>query len=374
MAEPDVERLMQLAPSEEWRQALRAAPRHWFVPDVAWTVDEGLIDRQANAEMWWRAVANLDAIVTQIDDGASELTAENVQRTPNRSSSCSAPEVVLDFLRLLDPYPGDRVLEIGTGTGWTTALLCAYLGADRVTSIEVDEQIAAHAKANLEQAGFGPTMIVGDGVAGSPEQAPFDRVHVTAGTTEIPYTWAEQTRPGGVIVAPWTAVSGARTKVRLTVTETAAVGRFTGGAAYMMLRGQRPGTPPIEGERRESVAHVDPRRIEAAGRGFRIAAAGMLPDVHIMGSGANPVDGTFRLPLREVHTGSHALAVQSPNGGRTEVTQTGTRDLWNELESAYLTWVGWGEPATDRFGLTVDASGQHVWLDSPDNQITEVER
>lgn len=62
-----------------------------------------------------------------------------------------------------------------------------------------------------------------------------------------------------------------------------------------------------------------------------------------------------------------------PRAASAEVEQCGPRDLWNELEAAYLTWVGWGQPGRDRFGLTVDAPEQHVWLDSPENRITEVE-
>ncbi|MDS1269102.1 rRNA adenine N-6-methyltransferase family protein [Lipingzhangella sp. LS1_29] len=158
MAEPEHKPLEEFAPSAEW-----AAPREWFVPDVAWTVEDGLIDRHADLPTWNAAVARDDAIVTQIDDGATQLTASNVRRTPNRSSSCSAPSLVFDFLRLLEPYPGDRVLEVGTGTGWTAALLSAYLGAQQVTSIEVDEQIAAQAEEHLDRAGFAPGLLVGDG-------------------------------------------------------------------------------------------------------------------------------------------------------------------------------------------------------------------
>lgn len=99
---------------------------------------DGLIDRNADPETWAAAVARDDAIVTQIDDGNTELSEESPWRALAWSSSCSAPAMVLDFLRLLDPYPGDRVMEIGTGTGWTAALLSARLGADQVTSIEVE--------------------------------------------------------------------------------------------------------------------------------------------------------------------------------------------------------------------------------------------
>jgi protein-L-isoaspartate(D-aspartate) O-methyltransferase len=201
----------------EWREALAAAPRELFVPDVAWTRNDGLIDRQAAPETWRAAVDRDDAIVTQVADGEVELSAENMERNPHKiSSSCSAPFMVFDFQRLLDPYPGDHVLEIGTGTGWTAALLAAKLGAENVISIEIDEQVAKQAAANLENAGFAPHLVVGDGTLGHPPGAPYDRVHVTCGMRDIPYAWVEQTRPGGIIACPWMPPSGAGRITRLT--------------------------------------------------------------------------------------------------------------------------------------------------------------
>ena len=371
MAESDGERLVELAPSEEWAEALRAAPRHMFVPERAWTVQHGLIDRRGDPETWWSVATGRDAIVTQIADGEVELTAENVARNPHRyTSSCSAPSLVVDMLRLLDPYPGDQVLEIGTGTGWTAGLLSAKLGAGNVTSIEVDEQVAAQAKAHLDQAGFDPRLIVGDGAVGDPEGAPFDRVHVTCGVVDIPYTWVEQTRPGGIIVVPWSpSIGTTNLRTRLTVTGDAAIGRFHGDCAFMKLRSQRETFTPIPGEVHERTSVVDPRRINAAGAALWVSLAGLSPGLCTQGGTYNPVDGTFRIAVHDDVYESHAIAIQPPDGGGAEVEQRGPRKLWDELEAGYLSWVAWGEPGIDRFGLTVDAEAQHIWLDSPANTI-----
>ncbi|MDS1271486.1 methyltransferase domain-containing protein [Lipingzhangella sp. LS1_29] len=368
MVEPEQNPLEEFAPNAEWAAALRAAPREWFVPDVAWTVEDGLIDRHADPQTWQAAVARDDAIVTQIDDGHTALTSESPWRTPSWTSSCSAPNMVFDFLRLLDPYSGDRVLEVGTGTGWTAALLSAYLGAQQVTSIEVDEQVAAQAKKHLDGAGFAPRLLVGDGAIGDPDGAPFDRVHATCSVRTIPYAWVEQTRPGGVIVAPWIPHRSGGYKLRLTVTGAAAVGRLYGAAAFMPLRGHRIGFPAVGRDREELLCKVDPRRIARAGPGLDLALTALLPGVVVQDvRGTGEAD---RVSAWDPESGSWALAVHgNPHGG-----SVGPRDLWRELERAYLTWVGWGEPPADRFGLTVDAVGQHVWLDSPDNQITEVAR
>ncbi|RNL81838.1 methyltransferase domain-containing protein [Halostreptopolyspora alba] len=370
MASPGPDDLAHLAPTPEWEQALRETPRHLFIPDRAWTVNQGLIDRTTDSDTWWATVYTDDAIVTQIDDGNTELTNDSPWATLRWSSSNSAPNMVFAFLDLLDPYPGDRVLEIGTGTGWTTGLLSAHLGVGHITSVEVDDQVSKQAAANLERAGYAPNLVVGDGAEGWPDRAPYDRVHVTCGVREVPYAWIEQTRPGGVIVAPWAPDGSGGHKLRLVVANGEAVGRFHGNAAYMLLRAQRPELLPIRGEARESTARVDPRRIARAGRGFEVALAGLMPGVSAGGS--DHPGGEHRYALRHLPSDSHALAVRESEGGEVEVTQRGPRDLWDEVEAAYLAWVGWGQPERGRFGVTVDASGQHVWLDTPDNRIREM--
>lgn len=70
---------------------------------------------------------------------------------------------------------------------------------------------------NLKAVGHAPRLVVGDGADGFPQGAPYDRVHATCAVAEIPYAWVEQTRPGGVIVAPWQPGRGHGLKVRLTV-------------------------------------------------------------------------------------------------------------------------------------------------------------
>jgi transposase len=97
-----------------------------------------------------------------------------------------AREQVVPFLELLAPCPGDRVLEIGTGSGWTACLLAWKTGAaGHVTSVEVDPDVSARAAASITTTPLRPRLITGDGLAGAPDDAPFDRVHVTAGMEEV---------------------------------------------------------------------------------------------------------------------------------------------------------------------------------------------
>lgn len=350
----------------EWRDALCAVPRHLFVPPVAWAVpddrDGYRIDRDADPDGWLSAAYENHPIITQIDDGATDLGSGRGAWT----SSLSAPDVVADFLHLLNPYAGDRVLEIGTGPGWTAALLSARLGAERVTSIEVDPQVAEQAAVSLKAAGHLPYLVLGDGADGHAAAAPYDRVHVTCGVTDVPYAWVEQTRPGGVIALPWMPDYEGGHKVTLTVLgDGTAMGRFRGGCGYMMMRSQRPVAVDRAGEWREAETRLDPRRVLWAGWGADVALAGLLPGV---AARATRDGEAFRLELWAED--SEAEVLHAPDRRDPLVRWRGDRDLWAELSHAFFRWVSWGEPGRERFGMTVTPERQCVWLDSPAGAIT----
>ncbi|NYE48327.1 protein-L-isoaspartate(D-aspartate) O-methyltransferase [Spinactinospora alkalitolerans] len=364
---PDADDLAVLA--DHWASEVRAAKREHFIPDVtrAGPMSGGpshWVDRTADPEKWRAAVYSDTTMLTQVDDGATMLGPEAPPGLP--TSSSTAPSLVVEFLNLLDPYPGDRVLEVGTGTGWTAALLAARLGPGAVTTIEVDDQVARQAAMNLKRSGYEARVVVGDGADGWAEGAPYDRVHVTCAVADIPFAWVRQTRPGGVIALPWAPTQVWGHKVTLTVTgDGRAVGRFRGDTSFMMLRSQRPALPDVSGHPRESRARVDPLRMTSADRGLEVAAVGLLPGVDVTGLGV----GDDRVSVWDPGSGSYALAVRDGSGSGAEVTEYGPRSLWTELEDTYLTWVGLGEPGRERFGLLVDARGQHVWLDRSDNLI-----
>ncbi|GGS23662.1 hypothetical protein GCM10010252_73660 [Streptomyces aureoverticillatus] len=155
-----------------WHEHYTAVPRHHFIPDVAWVVSDGAgaeyaIDRHQDAPGWLQAVYSDASIVTQLDAGTGDLRTG--KGTP--TSSCSAPGIVFPMLQALDLLDGHKVLEIGTGSGWTAALLSARLGSQCVTSVEVDEAVAARAAEAIAQAGYGPRLIVADGADGWPDSS-----------------------------------------------------------------------------------------------------------------------------------------------------------------------------------------------------------
>ncbi len=119
-------------------------------------------------------------------------------------SSLSQPAIMAEMLELLELQPGLRVLEIGTGSGYDAALISEMVGVSgSVTSVEIDEEIAAAARAHLATAGFDPVQVItGDGFAGWPEAAPYNRIIVTAAVRGIPPAWVEQMAPDARLVAP----------------------------------------------------------------------------------------------------------------------------------------------------------------------------
>lgn len=113
----------------------------------------------------------------------------------------SQPYMVACMTQALALKGGERVLEIGTGSGYQTAVLLA-MGAG-VYSMERIPELSAAARAALDETGRrGALLRVGDGTLGWPEQAPFDRILITAGAPSIPLTLLQQLREGGTMVVP----------------------------------------------------------------------------------------------------------------------------------------------------------------------------
>ncbi len=113
----------------------------------------------------------------------------------------SQPYIVARMLQELDVQPGQRVLDVGAGSGYQTALL-SHL-AKEVHAIERIEALADQATETLRQLGItNATIHVGDGSLGLPEYAPFDRIVCGAASPDVPAAWIEQLADGGKIVLP----------------------------------------------------------------------------------------------------------------------------------------------------------------------------
>ncbi|MFE3205607.1 methyltransferase domain-containing protein [Embleya sp. NPDC059237] len=364
-----------------WAPAFEAIDRAWFLPRLMWPFDmtgstSTVRDRDADPDAWFEAADANVPITTQWDDGRHTGPAPG--RVP--TSSASMPSVVAAMLEDLDTRPGHNVLEIGTGTGWNAALLTQRLGADHVTTVEIDPIVAADAEKALRSHGLHPTVVTGDGLLGHPPSAPFDRVIATAGLRRIPHAWVEQTRPGGLIVAPWgTRLTNADHVVRLVVADDgrSASGRFTTPVEFMKIRSQRPehldqaaylpdGFPGDADTTRTTLTAREAGFEDPLRHPFMTAASLLVTDCVLL---SDRRDAAVSVWLYGLADRSWAAAVLHDTRPTSVVYQSGARRLWDEIEAAHHRWIELGRPTFDRFGLTVDARGEHPWLDTPTNPL-----
>ena len=123
---------------------------------------------------------------------------------------------------LLDPQPGDVILEVGTGSGYQAAVLSGLV--KQVYGVEIVEELATGAAEVLERLGYdNVTVKAGDGYLGWPEHAPFDGIIVTAAPDEIPPPLLEQLKPDGRLVIPVGAEHGYQELLLVTVNEAGEV-------------------------------------------------------------------------------------------------------------------------------------------------------
>ena len=127
---------------------------------------------------------------------------EDVPLPIGGGQTISAPSMIAIMLEEAALRPGERVLEVGTGSGYNAALLAEIVGPDRVVSIERRPELADVGRANLEACRYRVEVVVGDGTKGWPARAPYDCIMATAGAPRIPGSWREQTKVGGRIIVP----------------------------------------------------------------------------------------------------------------------------------------------------------------------------
>lgn len=147
-------------------RAMRAVPRHEFVPE-----DYG------------------------------ELAYDDRPLPIGQGQTISQPYIVALMTELIDPEPGDRILEVGTGSGYQAAVAAELV--DEVYSIELIPELAASAEERLRRLGIDNVFVrEGDGYLGWPEHAPFDGILVTAGADHVPQPLIDQLAVGARMVIP----------------------------------------------------------------------------------------------------------------------------------------------------------------------------
>ncbi|MGH3921546.1 MAG: methyltransferase domain-containing protein [Pseudonocardiaceae bacterium] len=360
--------------STDWRPVFEAVHRAQFIPDTVWVEGEGgvlvSLHRTQDPRRWRELAYADDAVITQVDDGhpAPDGTGRRI------SSSASMPTVVARMLAHCVVQPGQRVLEIGTGTGYNAALLAHRLGAGNVTTIEIDSDLAQSARGALKAAGYDAvTVVTGDGAQGYPPTAPFDRVLSTAAVQRVPSSWVDQTRPGGLMITPWGTDYYNGGLLALSVTEEhTAIGSIIDKASFMTLRQQRFTRPRLtltaadDAQATHSHTDIHPAEIANGHIAFDACIALAIQVPHCAMSYAPPAfdaDGEGILWLIDTLSGSWARVHHHPDrDGPYRVLQSGARHLWDEVHTGYHWWLEVGRPTADRWRFTITPEGQHIQL------------
>ena len=354
---------------ENWRDAFENTPRHVFVPRFYrpdMTVLDGSDPRER--EEWLAAVYSDDSLTTQY----AQVSGTDLMWP---TSSSTKPSLMARMLGLLDAHPGHRVLEIGTGTGYHTALLCHRLGDRNAVSIDIDPDLVAAARARLAELDRHPLLVSGDGGQPIPDAAPFDRIIATCAVPAVPPAWIGQLRDGGVIVTDLRGELASNLTVLHKTSPATVQGRFQAIPGHFMWLRPQADNPLRDG----NAIAVAVDRDHATQRPTRLDP-GVLdhPDLRFLLQLHDPAIGAI---WRTVRSATELLCVHSQDGawaevdvtgqhGRYSVTQGGSRQIWTQIEHTAALWSRLGQPRADRFGLTATIHYQLLWLDHPDSEHT----
>lgn len=357
--------------------ALAAVPRHALVPYFyQQTPDRSWARVDAADSRYEATVYSNTTLVTALADLGAGF-AEPV-------SSSSQPSLMIRMLEMLHLADGQRVLEIGTGSGYNAALLAHLLSQENVFSVDVDPTLVATAGDRLATIGYHPALAVADGAAGSPDHAPYDAIIVTCSVPAIPPAWIEQVRDGGAVLADVKVQNTAGNLVLLRRHGHHATGRFaTKYAAFMPLRHTADATTPNGAATAVATNHqpsaadtMDQRDTDALILPTQQPLPWFLTALRL------PVAVTFGYtidPERSQPSQVHLYAADGSTSHVTigedqhahQVTETGPIRLWAHVEDAHQRWIAWGQPGWDRLGLSVNTTtgSQVIWLDDQDNPI-----
>ncbi len=168
---------------------------------IDYLTEEGYLNTKAIINAF-KVVKRRDFVPEEIKDLAELDSPLSI----GYGQTISQPLVVAFMLELLQPKPGEEILDIGSGSGWTSALMAQIVGErGKVIAIEIIPQLAKFGRKNISRYNFikkGIVKIVcGDGSIGFVGEAPFDKILASASAKKLPSAWKQQLKVGGRIVA-----------------------------------------------------------------------------------------------------------------------------------------------------------------------------
>lgn len=332
-------------PGSPWRLPIAGTPRHTFVPrwwkaagNGAWTLQDG----PGDAEAWMAAAYSDRSLVTQVGTSHADHARPQDHPIGKPTSSSTLPTLVVQMLEHGAIENTSTVLDVGTGSGYGTALLCARLGAAQVTSIDVDAYLVKTAEERLAELGHRPSMVTGDATGSLP--GPVDRIVAMVSVRPVPTSWLAALPTGGRLATTIT-----NTSIILTATKTedgGAIGRVERDWAMFMPTRAGADYPPrdralLGRARTEDGEDVGPGRFPVLDVIESWEVRSMLeltaPDIEHH----HETDGDTRTALMLHSDGSWARAEQA---GRAlpVVHQGGPRRLWDLLDEVRDHWLRHG--------------------------------
>jgi protein-L-isoaspartate O-methyltransferase len=327
--------------SPAWHSAFAEVPRHVFVPVFYRQTRDNQPAVDANTPDEWLTGVYSDQLLVV---------------SPDVKSSSTIPSLMAAMLEALDPADGNRVLEIGTGTGYNAALLSHRLGADNVVSVDIAADLVDNAKDRLASIGYLPTLGIADGADGWPGDRLYDRVISTCAPDRVPAAWLDQTRPGGRIVTP--IATG------IAVIETAAgrkgAGHFLSTPAFFMPLRPTPQPADLGSQIAQVTSAIAPARATDLDESiwfdsdFRFVQSAALPGLRFL----TKLDGGLTIFTHP--DGSWARL----DGGT--IAQGGPQQLWDAVEAAHRQWDDLGRPKREQFRFAIDGPRQRITLAGSD--------
>ncbi|MFE9476674.1 protein-L-isoaspartate(D-aspartate) O-methyltransferase [Streptomyces griseofuscus] len=352
---------MPQRPRPDWWGPVTATPRHqlverWFTPSRGgWQVVEGPADEEA----WAQAAYSDQTLTTRVGPVHADQAAAGRTYTGHPTSSSTHPGLVDTMLRHGRITPDARLLDLATGSVYSTALACHRLGDDLVTTLDVDPYLTQAAAGRLEQIGWHPAVVTADASREVP--GTYDRIVSMVSVPRVPAAWLAALAPRGRLVTTL-----ANTGLILTADkgdDGGAVGRIEWDrAAFMPTRNgddYPPGLNDLFAVAREEEGEVteSPFPVLNVAQAWEVWSMLSLttPGIeHRMGTDED--GGPVAWMLHP--DGSWARATSRPAIRAATVHQGGPRRLYDLLDEIRWRWLEHGELPVYGARITITADGE----------------
>ena len=353
-------------PTSRWRAAVEEVPRHVFVPrwwspsesgtsneEVVWELKDG----PADPGHWLEAAYSDRSLVTQVGLSHADQAAAGDHPAGVPTSSSTLPGLIVRLGQHVHLTDNSDVLDVGTGSGYGGALLAARLGAEHVTSVDVDPYLAVAAAERMDSVGLRPTVLTVDATGALP--GTYDRIIATVAVRPVPASWLAALRPGGRLV---TTIAG--TGLILTADKTddgGALGQIEWDRAGFMLSRHGPGYPPPLWEQNEAAHDGEGDQVNRGRYPVLNAmeAWELWSMITVLAPGVEHYyreeDG--RRTAWMLHPDGSWARASAVDGDQPLVHQSGARRLWDLLDEVREMWLREGSLPVYGASATITPDG-----------------